>query len=97
MCGLQCRHFYCRDCYGNYLALKVNEGASDDITCPAYKCKYIIDPVLLASLAPAPLYNKYVRFVTKSFVERNPHIKWCPAAGCNFAVLSPGHERKCSS
>jgi len=70
-------------------------GASDDITCPAFKCKYIIDPVLLASLADTGLYNKYVRFVTKSFVERNPNIKWCPTAGCNFAVLSPGHEREC--
>jgi hypothetical protein len=50
--------------------------------------------VLLASLADAALYNKYVRFVAKSFVDRNPNIKWCPAAGCNFAVLSPGQERK---
>lgn len=50
--------------------------------------------MLLAGLTNDALYNKYVRFVTKSFVERNPNIKWCPAAGCNFAVLAPGRERK---
>jgi hypothetical protein len=33
------------------------------------------------------VYKKYTNFITKGFVDQNPHMQWCPAPGCTNAVL----------
>jgi len=43
---------------------------------------------LIRKLTSPEVYSKYTAFVSKSFVEDNPNIKWCPRAGCGNAVKS---------
>eukprot|EP00727_Mastigamoeba_balamuthi_P006430 m51a1_g2407 putative ubiquitin-protein ligase (716) ;mRNA; f:774107-776751 len=85
-CALQCKHWFCTDCWVSYLTLKINEGQSCFITCPAHKCSLIVDQELVERIVPKELYAKYVAFITKSFVDDNPDVKWCPAPGCGNAL-----------
>lgn len=58
MCALACKHYYCTDCYKSFLTVKINEGAGMDIlTCPALKCKYMVDQVTLSSLIDTETYR----------------------------------------
>lgn len=105
MCGLACRHFYCTDCFSQYLKIQIEEGThrlhkqrqtqiharlyiymyiltdacsfcawyactlcclqlsqfpgtpADGLTCPAHKCKYLVDQVTLASLIDVEMYR----------------------------------------
>jgi ariadne-1 len=87
-CTLECLHVFCRDCLSRYLEVQVNEGKSLDITCMAFKCKGRVPDNLIRKFTSAEIYAKYTAFVSKSFVEDNPNIKWCPRAGCGNAVKS---------
>lgn len=63
------------------------------ITCPGYKCNYFVDQGLVSAIVDKNLYQKYIHFSAKEFIERNASIKWCPAPGCELAVLNPKAER----
>lgn len=89
MTFLYCNHKFCNDCFRNYLKIKIMESGSsvDVITCPGHKCKFIVDECTIGSLVSMDLYSKYTSFVTKSYVDRNPNLKYCPSKKCESIVL----------
>jgi ariadne-1 len=40
--------------------------------------------------AALSVWDKYKRFLYKSFVKQNKFMKWCPAPGCDFVVKAAG-------
>eukprot|EP01111_Echinosteliopsis_oligospora_P013764 TRINITY_DN5019_c0_g1_i1.p1 TRINITY_DN5019_c0_g1~~TRINITY_DN5019_c0_g1_i1.p1 ORF type:complete len:436 (-),score=103.57 TRINITY_DN5019_c0_g1_i1:177-1484(-) len=87
-CILDCNHTFCDGCLTQYLTIHINEGKSLDITCMAHKCKGRIPDKLIKRLVDDKVYTKYMAFVSKSFVEDNPNIQWCPRPKCGNAVKS---------
>ena len=59
------------------------------MTCPAKNCKIIVDETLVTALMDKTNKTKYAKFLARSFVDDNPHIKWCPAPDCGRAVYCP--------
>jgi ariadne-1 len=59
-------------------------------TCPAHGCKEIVTDTIFRKLLKQDDYERYSRFVLRSFVDINKGVKWCPAAGCNKAISSAG-------
>jgi len=92
MVALNCCHLYCSKCLKDYVSMQINEGASECIKCPGYKCKFIMDEIMLSSLLNTEDYEKYIRFLANSYVEKHPHIKWCPAKGCGLAIQQQGTQ-----
>jgi len=45
--------------------------------------------VLLMNLQIKKVKNKYSKYLSRSFVDDNPRIKWCPAPDCGKAVFCP--------
>ena len=89
--GLPCSHFFCRDCYADYLECKVNsEGKASDILCPAKDCFLEVDEVTAMKLLPAgPTKERYLKLVARAFVRDNKNLRGCPAPGCgNFARMA---------
>lgn len=85
--ALGCDHFYCNDCWTTYLELQVKEGPNCVRThCMFPDCKELVTDTVFQSILTPELYAKYIKFFYKSFVEDNPRIKWCPAAGCSHAI-----------
>jgi len=87
-CSLKCRHRFCNDCWSCYLKVKITEGEVARINCPALNCKYTVPDQLVQKLVDKEIYEKYLRFVTKTFVEDNAHITWCPAPRCGNAITA---------
>lgn len=84
-CALGCGHSFCHGCWLHYLALKISEGQTA-LTCPAIKCTSSVDQATVQRLVPAADYARYLRFMSKTFVETNPNVRWCPAPGCGHAI-----------
>jgi ariadne-1 len=77
---------FCLDCWDQYLTTKVAQGETH-ITCPAVRCGLVVDDARIRRLARSPVvYERYVRFATKAFVDTNPAVRWCPAPGCGAAI-----------
>jgi ariadne-1 len=86
--ALSCEHCFCNECWDGYLTMKIQEGQVNKITCPAVSCKVLIGEEQVKKLVVGDVYDKYVRFITKSFVEDNSQVSWCPAPGCGNAITA---------
>jgi len=82
---LSCNHTFCNDCWVSYLSTKVSEG-EPQIHCPHLKCNIHVDDVFIKKLVPSAVYEKFLQFVTKNFVQDNDKVRWCPTPGCNNAI-----------
>jgi ariadne-1 len=82
---LSCNHIFCNDCWGNYLTTKISEG-EPQVHCPHLKCNIHVDDVFIKRLVSPAVYDKYLQFVTKNFVQDNDKVRWCPTPGCNNAI-----------
>lgn len=98
--ALTCDHAFCNSCWADYLTMKITEGAVEKLTCPGLNCKNIVPDQVVATLVTGAVYDKYVRFITKSFVESNAKCTWCPAPNCGNAItaemLQEGTTVQCS-
>jgi len=83
--SLACHHRFCNTCWESFITMKVIEGQTK-ISCPAVKCNMHVEESVVKKIVKTEIYEKYVRFVTKSFVEDNPSVRWCPAPGCGNAI-----------
>eukprot|EP01130_Rhizamoeba_saxonica_P016476 TRINITY_DN7624_c0_g1_i2.p1 TRINITY_DN7624_c0_g1~~TRINITY_DN7624_c0_g1_i2.p1 ORF type:complete len:560 (-),score=138.66 TRINITY_DN7624_c0_g1_i2:32-1672(-) len=85
--ALRCQHRFCNICWESYLSIKIKDGQVHT-TCPARGCNILVNEDIIEGLVPASVYEKYVRFAIKSFVEDNNHVTWCPAPSCGNAITS---------
>jgi ariadne-1 len=84
--SLNCKHWACNTCWTAYLSIKIQEGQVSHITCPATRCSCVVTHDLIKARVPEKLFEKFLAFVTKSYVDQNPEVKWCPAPGCGKAL-----------
>jgi len=98
--ALTCGHRFCNDCWRNYMTLKIKEGEVVKLKCMHVKCNLVIDEATVRKIVDAPTYERYLRFITKAFVEDSDgRIKWCPQASCGNAITADmitGTFVKCS-
>uniref|UniRef100_A0A8C4Q4E0 RBR-type E3 ubiquitin transferase n=1 Tax=Eptatretus burgeri TaxID=7764 RepID=A0A8C4Q4E0_EPTBU len=93
LCGLvdiPCGHCFCRACWEAYLNVKIKEGETDNILCPAYNCYQLVPVEVIEGLISREMARRYLQFDIKAFVESNPTIRWCPVPGCDRAVQLSG-------
>eukprot|EP01125_Pyxidicula_operculata_P001097 TRINITY_DN109_c0_g1_i1.p1 TRINITY_DN109_c0_g1~~TRINITY_DN109_c0_g1_i1.p1 ORF type:complete len:655 (+),score=184.46 TRINITY_DN109_c0_g1_i1:54-2018(+) len=87
-CALMCEHRFCKDCWTSYLTMKITEGEVTRINCPALNCTCTVQDEVVKKLVSKEVYEKFLRFVTQSFVEDNRHFTWCPAPRCGNAITT---------
>ena len=87
MASLECCHIFCIDCWRYYLTMKImNEGIGQTIPCPA-KCDILVDDKTVLNVIKNPaIRRKYQHLITKSFVEYNRNMRWCPGINCTKAI-----------
>jgi ariadne-1 len=90
MVSLSCGHFYCIDCFVQYLATQISDGGGrSDIRCPSTRCRFLVDQVLLSSLLDAATYERWRTYLVNVYVrEHQQQVKWCPGKGCKNAIWS---------
>jgi len=97
MKALDCRHFFCVQCWKDHIEESINSGKSDCITCMQAKCpQLIVDPEWLKSVISESMMEKFTKFWVNAFVEVNPVWKRCPRPDCGFLVKVEGvRELRC--
>lgn len=105
--GLGCGHKYCKDCWCQYLEMKITvEGAAESIQCPTGKCSIIVDDNLIMQIiTDENVRQKYQHLMTNSFVVVSKifyhsigHIRQYTLISLLhmiWTVISSGHK-KCS-
>ncbi|KAJ3005765.1 hypothetical protein HKX48_000470 [Thoreauomyces humboldtii] len=85
--ALQCGHRFCRNCYAAYLSEKVfQQGESRRIQCMESGCKLVVDERTVELVVPQEMFDKYRTLLLRTYVDDSPHLKWCPAPDCVYAI-----------
>lgn len=85
---VQCEHAFCNSCWEDYLTMKIVDGNVEKLCCPGHTCTAFVPELLVQTLVAPHIFEKYVRFITKSFVESNSRCTWCPAPNCGNAITA---------
>lgn len=69
--GLNCGHKYCRDCWGQYLKVKiVDDGENQSIKCPEQTCHFLVDDEhIILFVDDEEVITKYQRAMSSTFVQ----------------------------
>jgi ariadne-1 len=87
--SLSCQHYFCRDCWTEYLSEKLNEINTAIVTsCPQLGCNCIVTEkiYLTTILKGTPQLRNYYKCIMKNFTDFNSVIKPCPYPGCESYV-----------
>ncbi|XP_022929862.1 probable E3 ubiquitin-protein ligase ARI8 [Cucurbita moschata] len=83
-----CGHPFCANCWEGYITTSINDGPGClALRCPDPSCSAVVDQDMINSLVSDEDRKKYARYLLRSYVEDNKKTKWCPAPGCEHAVL----------
>lgn len=82
----ECGHRFCNGCWRDMLEMQIKEGRTFDILCMFKGCHELVPPHIVEKLVSEETRLKYMRFLSKTFVDHSQHIRWCPAPGCDNAI-----------
>lgn len=91
MVDLGCGHSFCKDCWSEYLKMKIiDEGASESISCAATDCGIIVDDGIVMELVKdKEVKIKYQHLMTDSYVQVSIHF--------NSSLISTIYVKKIES
>mmetsp|Transcript_18645 Transcript_18645/g.45859 ORF Transcript_18645/g.45859 Transcript_18645/m.45859 type:complete len:553 (-) Transcript_18645:95-1753(-) len=95
-----CGHVFCNDCWRRHLRVQIeDENQAARIPCAGEtvlpcgktgRCNIVVDENvverLLAQGEDKALLKKYRVRLLETYVNNNPHVKWCPGRDCTNAV-----------
>jgi hypothetical protein len=101
---LPCKHYFCLDCWLEYLKEKINNANVYKLSCMDHKCGFILEEKFIKSIIDSDetLLEKYNKFLTrKKLMDSNKKIKFCPIPDCDgyaekkknkYVTCNFGHE-----
>ena len=92
---LLCNHYFCNECYLEYLHEKINSNNILKIPCMQNKCPTILTEEFIKDKIKLDenLSNKYERFKKKEEILENPNLKFCPVADCDGYAELKNNEK----
>ena len=81
-----CKHYFCIDCWYEYLKEKINNANVFKINCMMHECAFSLSEHFVKSIIAqnTNLLQKYDKFLTrKKLMESNKKIKFCPFPDCD--------------
>jgi ariadne-1 len=90
--SLTCNHSFCTTCFTQYLTIQVDEGPGSVCTlCPQHQCNRRVPCSLFQQLLDENTYDKYTKYVLRTYIDMSKDMRWCPAPGCDLIIAaSPG-------
>ena len=97
---IPCKHYFCLDCWTEYLKEKINNANVYKISCMEHKCGYILEEKFVKSIigSDSTLVEKYDKFLSrKKLMDSNKKIKFCPIPDCDgYAEKKKSKYVKCN-
>lgn len=85
--ALSCNHYFCKDCWKEYLSEKLKEINTVILThCPQVGCSLITTESIFKSVLDEKAYSQYIKACIKNFTDFNSVIKSCPTPGCESYI-----------
>ncbi|KAF9605868.1 hypothetical protein IFM89_019840 [Coptis chinensis] len=82
-----CGHLFCVSCWNSYISTSIKDGSGClMLRCPDPPCGATVGEDMINRLVSEDGKEKYSRYFIGSYVEGNQTMKWCPGAGCGYAV-----------
>ena len=80
-----CGHYFCKNCWYNYLKAKILENKLNFIKCLDYECDERIPDDMIINIISKneKLLEKYNLYSLKLEIINNPNKKFCPYPNCN--------------
>ena len=99
---IPCDHFFCSECWIEYLKEKILTSKVEKIMCMQHKCETILSEEFVLKMIKNDdfLIDKYKKFKKRIEVINNPKMKFCPSPDCNsYAELKNEDEKyvKCEN
>ncbi|XP_013385980.1 potential E3 ubiquitin-protein ligase ariadne-2 [Lingula anatina] len=92
---LSCRHQYCKDCWGMYFKMQIEQGVSTGIECMGKDCNILAtEDFVLSTVSQPEIRDKYQRFAFSDYVKSHPELRFCPGANCATVVRALESKRK---
>ena len=83
---LSCNHYFCLDCWENYLKEKINNLNVAKISCMQHGCSVVLTELFIKKILNTndELVKKYEKFLKKQkLLMSNKNIKFCPFPDCD--------------
>ena len=83
---IPCKHFFCVDCWKEYLKEKINNANVYKLSCMDHECNFILEPKFIKKILDNDndLLEKYDRFLSRqNLMNSNKKIKFCPFPDCD--------------
>ena len=86
---LRCKHFFCADCYYEYIKEKINNNQFLQINCPQKDCEEIIGSNMLVKILinDQELLNKYNKLIKRNQIMLDPNKQLCPFPDCESYAI----------
>ena len=89
MFSLPCKHFLCGGCWKNYNEVGIKDGTQClSLKCPYPKCNLVVSEVMIKKTVSKELFEKYNKYLMRSFIDDDPNIQWCPNPKCGKVIYS---------
>ncbi len=93
LCGMNCNHAFCRDCYRMHMDVKIQDGnESLFMCCPMRHCKTRISPQMVEGYCTSQMWNQYRNIMLRHFISSKKNFKYCRNEKCNSLILRDLHE-----
>lgn len=83
---LECRHWFCNDCWKEQIEIDVSEANIIAISCMNKDCLNLVSPDVVKKIISPEKYQRYGSFLSKNFVDHNASFKWCSTAQCESII-----------
>ena len=78
-----CRHYFCTDCWSQYLVYQIKNGLVADLKCPEPKCQRRVTVAEIKSAVNGEAFEKYERFLLNIKIAMDPNKRFCFTADCD--------------
>ena len=98
---LKCEHYFCNDCYIDYLKEKITNANVSKILCMQHGCGTILETKFIKKILEGnkDLIEKYDKFLQrKKMIEQSDKIRFCPIPDCEGYAEKKGKNKyvKCN-
>ena len=98
---LKCEHYFCNDCYIDYLKEKITNANVSKILCMQHGCGTILETKFIKKILEGnkDLIEKYDKFLQrKKMLEQSDKIRFCPIPDCEGYAEKKGKNKyvKCN-
>ena len=98
---LKCRHYFCIDCWIDYLTEKITNANVSKILCMQHGCSTILEEKFIKKILAGnqDLIDKYDKFSQrKKMLEQSDKIRFCPIPDCEGYAEKKGKNKnvKCN-